>query len=174
MLSRTKSEKEREDLLGLRDQAYLHFGQAIEMVRTSLQLTQSEFGAMLEGFSQTNVARYESGETEPPLEFWRKLGRGLGIGLSWAIAGEGDVYLPGWRGTAERERMQRYMRGLFATGRGENFAAAGYGPVAEYLGLLEEWRALRRERPYLQPGFDPTASRVRGKRKARAKKTLKG
>lgn len=97
------------DPFGVLRVPYVHFGYTIGQVRKSLGLSQGDFGAMLEGFSQTNIARYETGDTEPPIEFWRKFTRLFGISVSWAITGEGQPYVVGLDNLVWRERGAKFL-----------------------------------------------------------------
>jgi transcriptional regulator with XRE-family HTH domain len=117
---------------------YRHFGQGIQWIRDALQLTQDEFGALLEGFSQANIARYESGNVDPPLDFWRKFARAFSVNLTWVITGEGGPYDGIVSQSAERARLQKLLRDYYASGyeRG-NFNPLRFPGLAEHLGLLD-------------------------------------
>ncbi len=151
-MSSAKSGKaEKFDPFGLLGHAYLHFGNAIERVRKALELSQGEFGAMLEGFSQSNIARYESGETEPPLDFWRKFARGCGLNLTWCITGEGNPYEGLAVTEGERAKVQHVIRSLYADTRRRGFYPLQNEALCRHLGLCGFYQDLidRQKRYYM-------------------------
>ena len=97
------------DPFGLLRLPYVHFGYVIAQVRKAIGFTQGEFGALLEGFSQPNVARYESGDTDPPLEFWRKFAKAFSLNLVWVFTGEGKPYLNECANEEARARVGKYI-----------------------------------------------------------------
>lgn len=126
----------------------LHFGNAVERVRWALRLSQAAFGAMLEGYTQTNIARYETGETEPPLDFWRKFGRSFGLNLTWVIIGSGDPYEGGEFGLGEIEKVRFHVCAMYSGGGNTNRANPLQSEsLRAYLGL-ENWYG-REVAPYL-------------------------
>lgn len=147
------------DPYGLRRRPYLHFGQAIQWVREAFELTQGEFGALLEGVSQVNVARYEAGGPEPGLDFWRKFGRAFGVNLTWAITGGADPYTGVAWGHAESERMRHMIRSLYGAGsRGRNFNPLRSEALRKYAGLEEFWGELCRESEKRAKAFEEMES----------------
>jgi hypothetical protein len=141
-LSRKREEKdvptavdEDADPFWLRKGGYVHFGFVIQHLRRVLGVNQGEFGALVEGYSQTNVARYESGSVEPPMDFWRKLVRIFPVNLGWVLTGEGRPYAFDGPRASERARVGKYLRALRGMTPGRRQQLVPSSETAEYFGL---------------------------------------
>lgn len=129
------------DPFGLLVAKCLNPGDAIGTIRSRLSLSQGEFGDLIEGFSQTNIARYESGSSEPPIDFWRKLTRTTSVSISWIFARSGNPYVVGFENTNEKDRAYRYLvdRFEFDSSR-RTIESTLYPPAAVFFGLRGiEW-----------------------------------
>jgi transcriptional regulator with XRE-family HTH domain len=63
-------------------------GHRIREIR-GFDLTQAEFGQAL-GIGQTQLSKYEKGQSVPTLEFLLKLKAYSGKSIDWIVTGEGD------------------------------------------------------------------------------------
>jgi transcriptional regulator with XRE-family HTH domain len=63
-------------------------GRRIRELR-GFDMQQAEFARLL-GVSQTQVSKYERGESEPPLEVLLRLSQKYGKSLDWLVDGKGE------------------------------------------------------------------------------------
>jgi transcriptional regulator with XRE-family HTH domain len=74
-------------------------GKRIRQIR-GFDLTQAQFGKLI-GVGQTQLSKYEKGQSAPTLDFLLKLKAHSGKSLDWIVSGEEEVSSS--RGSTEKE-----------------------------------------------------------------------
>jgi len=92
------------------DYQWESWGLVIRHLRDFEGMDQFVFGRLLQGYTQGQISRYETEQTEPPLDFWIKLVRTFGLSISWALTGKGLPYIEAWMDSEERQRLARWER----------------------------------------------------------------
>lgn len=90
---------------------------AVASVRAELDMTQTEFGALV-GIPQSSVARLESGQQNPSVGMLKRIAKATGTELVIEFRSR-----PRTRGTARRSRHEASIPAR--SGRGERAAASG-------------------------------------------------
>jgi len=86
------------------------WGLVVKKLRVCSGLDQTVFGRLLVGYTRGQIARYETEQTEPPLDFWRKVAATFGLSLTWAITGKGKCYTMDHYYSDESKRFLRWRR----------------------------------------------------------------
>ena len=73
---------------------FTSWNQAIRDVRTAHKLTQAQLGTAL-GYSPQQISRFESGQGEPPIHFWKGFTECFGVNIEWMLFGRSPVYADG-------------------------------------------------------------------------------
>jgi transcriptional regulator with XRE-family HTH domain len=76
---------------GKKDSIIVEFrswNQVVRDIRKGHNLTQAQLGQILE-FNYQQIARYESGQVEPPIQFWRRFSEYFKVNIAWLLFGEG-------------------------------------------------------------------------------------
>ena len=84
------------------------WGFVIRHLRDLVCMDQTAFGRLVRGYTRGQIARYETEQTEPPLDFWIKLMRVFGLNISWALTGKGKPYIEDYTESEERTRFWRW------------------------------------------------------------------
>lgn len=63
----------------------------LKTIRVDAELSQAEWAQVL-NFSAQQIARFETGRTEPPIQFWHEIHTHYSINLLWILFGFGDKY----------------------------------------------------------------------------------
>ena len=84
------------------------WGLVIRHLRDYVGMEQNVFGRLLQGYTRSQISRYETEVTEPPIEFWVKMMRMFGLNICWALTGEGLPYITEYQDSKERERLSRW------------------------------------------------------------------
>jgi len=72
-------------------------------------MDQELFGRLLQGYNRGQIARYETEQAEPPIDFWLKMMRTFGLNISWAFTGKGKPYVTEFQHCEERERFEQWI-----------------------------------------------------------------
>ncbi|MCK4626017.1 MAG: helix-turn-helix transcriptional regulator [Phycisphaerae bacterium] len=64
----------------------------IAHVRETTGLDQTDFGQMLGGWSRSQVARWEKGDSDPQVAFWINFTKATSLSLTWVFTGLGSPY----------------------------------------------------------------------------------
>jgi len=86
-----------------------NWGLVIRHLRDFTGMDQVVFGRLLQGYTRSQIGRYETEQTEPPIDFWLKTMRTFGLNLNWAITGEGTPYTLDYADSVERKRFFRWV-----------------------------------------------------------------
>jgi len=86
------------------------WGLVVKKLRLYSGLDQTLFGRLLSGYTRGQIARFETEQTQPPMDFWRKLSLTFGLNLTWAITGKGKCYTMDPRHSDESKRFLRWRR----------------------------------------------------------------
>lgn len=86
-----------------------NWGLVIRHLRDFAGMDQVVFGRLLQGYTRSQIGRYETEQTEPPIDFWLKAMRTFGLNLNWAVTGEGDPYTLDYTDSVERKRFFRWV-----------------------------------------------------------------
>lgn len=86
------------------------WGLVIRHLRDFTGMDQSVFGRMLRGYTRTQISRYETEATEPPVSFWITVMRMFGVNLNWVLAGEGPPCTSEFAESEERQRLLSWTR----------------------------------------------------------------
>jgi|GEM_PF-3201808 len=70
---------------------YDTWNQVIRDIRKRHKLTQLELGQEF-NYSSQQIARFESGKVEPPIDFWKKFSTKFGVCVKWLLFGEGPAH----------------------------------------------------------------------------------
>lgn len=76
---------------GKKDSIIVEFqswNQVIRDIRKGHNLTQAQLGQILE-LNYQQIARYESGQVEPPIQFWRRFSEYFKVNIAWLLFGDG-------------------------------------------------------------------------------------
>jgi hypothetical protein len=92
------------------DYQWESWGLVIRHLRDSFRMDQTIFGRLLQGYTRGQIARYETEQTEPPIDFWIKLMRTFGLNINWALTGKGLPYIEAYGGSEERRKLARWER----------------------------------------------------------------
>jgi len=90
------------------DYQWESWGLVIRHLRDCVRMDQTIFGRVLQGYTRGQIARYETEQTEPPIDFWIKLMRTFGLNISWALTGKGLPYIEAYADSEERQRLERW------------------------------------------------------------------
>jgi len=85
------------------------WGFVIRELRDLVRMDQTAFGRLVQGYTRGQIARYETEQTEPPIDFWRKLMLVFGLNINWAITGKGKSYIEDFADSEERARFWRWQ-----------------------------------------------------------------
>jgi len=85
------------------------WGLVIRHIRDFSGMDQDVFGRLLKGFTRFQISRYETEQTEPPIDFWVKMMRTFGLNINWAITGRGVPYVLDYRDCEERKRFEKWI-----------------------------------------------------------------
>jgi len=84
------------------------WGLVIRHLRDCAGMDQEVFGRLLKGYNRGQVSRYETEQSDPPIDFWVKLMRTFGLNVSWAITGIGKPYITEFSDCEERKRFYKW------------------------------------------------------------------
>jgi len=90
------------------DYEWQSWGLVIRHLRDFTGVDQEIFGRLIQGYNRGQISRYETEQTEPPIDFWTKLMRMFGLNITWACTGKGLPYIPGFGESDERERFLKW------------------------------------------------------------------
>jgi len=85
------------------------WGLVIRHIRDFAGMDQSIFGRLLQGYTRSQISRYETEETEPPIDFWKKMVRTFGLNISWVFTGKGLPYTTDYMQCDERKRFYKWI-----------------------------------------------------------------
>jgi transcriptional regulator with XRE-family HTH domain len=81
------------------------WGLVIRDLREYTGMDQAIFGRLLQGYTRGQISRFELDETEPPIDFWRKIMRTFGLNITWALTGTGCPFIEEFSDSKERKRF---------------------------------------------------------------------
>jgi len=90
------------------------WGLVIRYLRDFTDMDQSIFGRLLQGYTRGQIARYETEQAEPPIDFWVKMMRTFGLNISWALTGQGIPHITEFCDCEERKRFYKWAELLRA------------------------------------------------------------
>jgi len=91
------------------DYQWTSWGLAIRHLRDHVGLDQATFGSLVQGYTRGQIARYETEQAEPPIDFWIKLMRCFGLSVDWAMTGKGLPYVGGFKDCEDRKRYHNWQ-----------------------------------------------------------------
>ena len=86
------------------------WGLVIRHLRDYAGMDQELFGRLLRGFNRGQIARYETEQAEPPIDFWIKMMRVFGLNINWAMTGQGEPYILEYQNSQERKRFYKWIQ----------------------------------------------------------------
>lgn len=86
------------------------WGLVIRHLRDFTGMDQAIFGQLLQGYQRGQIARYETEQTEPPVDFWVKMMRFFGLNISWALTGQELPYILEYQESQERKRFYKWIQ----------------------------------------------------------------
>jgi len=86
------------------------WGLVIRHLRDYAGMDQDVFGRLLQGYTRGQIGRYETEQTEPPLDFWVKMMLTFGLNLNWVFTGQGKPYIEEYQDCKERKRFNDWIR----------------------------------------------------------------
>jgi hypothetical protein len=89
------------------------WGLVIRHLRDFIGLDQDIFGRLLQGYTRGQISRFEKEESEPPIDFWRKMMFTFGLNINWALTGEGLPYIIEYQNCKERSRLNDWINLIF-------------------------------------------------------------
>lgn len=84
------------------------WGLVIRHLRAWAGMEQVVFGRLLQGYTRGQIGRYETEQTEPPVDFWAKMVRTFGLNLNWVFTGKGEPHVLEYGDSPERKRFFRW------------------------------------------------------------------
>jgi len=84
------------------------WGFVIRHLRDFTDMDQAIFGRLLQGYKRGQIARYETEQAEPPVDFWVKMMRFFGLNINWALTGQGKPYILEYQDSQERKRFYKW------------------------------------------------------------------
>lgn len=84
------------------------WGLVIRHLRDFTGMDQLVFGRLLQGYTRGQVGRYETEQSEPPVDFWVKTMRAFGLNINWALTGIGPPYVLDYEGCQERKKFYKW------------------------------------------------------------------
>ncbi len=100
------------------------WGLVIRHIRLFTDMDQAIFGRLVKGYNRGQIARYETEQAEPPIDFWSKLSMMFGLNINWIFTGKGLPYTFDHADSEERKRFYRWER---LKDEKENFMQDLYG-----------------------------------------------
>ena len=70
--------------------SYTTWHQVVRDIRKLHKITQLQLGQEF-GYSPQQISRFESGDVEPPIDFWNKFTKKFKVNLEWVVFGVGEV-----------------------------------------------------------------------------------
>jgi hypothetical protein len=86
---------------------WVSWGLVIRHLRDFIGMDQELFGRLLQGYNRGQIARYETEQAEPPIDFWIKMMRTFGLNISWALTGHGEPFITEFKESEERKRLDQ-------------------------------------------------------------------
>lgn len=86
------------------------WGLVIRHLRDFTGMDQAIFGRLLQGYKRGQIARYETEQTEPPIDFWVKMMQAFGLNINWALTGQGEPYILEYQDSQERKRFYKWVQ----------------------------------------------------------------
>ena len=90
------------------DYEWQSWGLVIRHLRDFAGMDQDIFGRLLKGYNRGQISRYETEQTEPPIDFWVKLMMTFGLNINWAMTGRGLPYITDFVDSEERKRFEKW------------------------------------------------------------------
>lgn len=81
-----------DDCCCVQDYTWSGWPSVIAHVRETTGLDQTDFGQMLGGWSRSQVARWEKGDSDPQVAFWINFTKATSLSLTWVFTGLGSPY----------------------------------------------------------------------------------
>ena len=85
------------------------WGLVIRHLRDYANMDQTVFGRLLQGYTRGQIARYETEQTEPPIDFWVKMSYTFGLNIHWALTGTGEPYILEHQNCPLRKRFYEWI-----------------------------------------------------------------
>jgi len=86
------------------------WGLVLRHLRDFAGMDQAILGRLLQGYNRGQIARYETEQAEPPVDFWVKMMRAFGLNISWALTGRGLPYILEYQDSQERKRFYKWIQ----------------------------------------------------------------
>lgn len=83
---------------------WVSWGLVIYDIRRFVGMDQINFGRLISGYTRSQIARYESEQAEPPIDFWIRIMKVLGLNINWALTGKGKPYIEEFQESDERKK----------------------------------------------------------------------